>query len=291
MSSLTLASKVKLSSGGQTMWNFSLKLTINRYLGHFIPVLALGVYQNYDTKPSVLEAFKAGYRHVDSAQMYKNEAAVGEAFRESGLDRGEVFITSKCASRHHGYESTLKGVDESLQRFGFDYIDLFLIHDPLSGKEKRLDTYKALQEKKAAAKIRTFGSAVKHLEEIRDAGFEMPSVNQIELHPFCQQRPIVEYCQKNNIVVEAYCPIVRGKLDDEVITSIASKYKRDPAQIALRWSLQKGFVPLPKSATPSRIHSNAQLYDFELDSEDMARLDALDRGKDGAVSWNPVNAD
>ncbi|KAL0068847.1 hypothetical protein AAF712_004178 [Marasmius tenuissimus] len=221
--------------------------------------------------------------------MYKNEAAVGQAVRESGLDRAEVFITTKCASRHHGYESTLKGVDESLHRFGFDYIDLFLIHDPLSGAEKRLATYKALVESKAAGKIRTPSSAVKHLEEIRDAGLEMPSVNQIELHPYCQQRPIVEYCQKNDILVEAYCPIIRGKMDDEVITSISNKYQRDPAHILLRWSLQKG--PLPKSATPSRIHSNAQLYDFELDSDDMARLDGLDRGKDGAVSWNPVNAD
>ncbi|KAF9263268.1 Aldo/keto reductase [Marasmius fiardii PR-910] len=276
MSSLNLSSKVKLSSG------------------YLMPLLGFGVYQNYDARASTLEAFKAGYRHVDSAQMYRNEAAVGQAVRECGLDRGEVFITSKCASKSHGYESTLKGVDESLKRFAFDYIDLFLIHDPLSGVEKRLATYKALQEAKATGKVRTVGVsnyAVKHLEEIRNAGFEMPSVNQIELHPFCQQRPIVEYCQKHNIVVEAYCPLIRGQLDHEVITSIASKYKRDPAQIALRWSLQKGFSPLPKSATPSRILSNTQLYDFVLDDKDMEKLDSLDRGKDGAVSWNPVGAD
>ncbi|KAG7098720.1 hypothetical protein E1B28_000633 [Marasmius oreades] len=276
MSALTLSSKVKLSSG------------------YFMPILGFGVYQNYDARPSTLEAFKAGYRHIDSAQAYRNEAAVGQAVRESGLDRAEVFITTKCASKSHGYENTLKGVDESLQRFGFDYIDLFLIHDPLSGAEKRLATYKALQEAKAAGKIRTVGVSnygVKHLEEIRNAGFEMPSVNQVELHPLCQQRPIVGYCQKHNIVVEAYCPIIRGKLDHEVITSIATKYKRDQAQIALRWSLQKGFSPLPKSATPSRIHSNAQLYDFVLGAEDMERLDSLDRGKGGAVSWNPVDAD
>jgi len=119
----------------------------------------------------------------------------------------------------------------------------------------------------------------------------MPSVNQIELHPFCQQKPIVDYCFRNSIVVQAYCPLIQGKMDHPVIQAVAEKYNRDVAQILLRWSLQKGFVPLPKSATPERIRSNARLYDFSLDADDMARLDALDRGKQGAVSWNPVDHD
>lgn len=259
-----------------------------------MPLLGFGVYQNYTTRDSVLEAFKAGYRHVDSAQAYRNEAGVGEAVRESGIARGDLFITTKCISKTHGYESTLKGVDESLSKFQFDYIDLFLIHDPFSGTERRLATYKALLEAKAAGKIRSVGVSnygVKHLEEIRTAGLPMPCINQIELHPFCQQRPIVSYCHEHSIVIQAYCPIVRGKMDDPAITALASKYARDPAQILLRWSLQKGFVPLPKSATPARIHSNTHLYDFVLTEEDMAALDALDRGKDGAISWNPVDAD
>ncbi|KAE9394314.1 Aldo/keto reductase [Gymnopus androsaceus JB14] len=259
-----------------------------------MPILGFGVYQNYDARSSCLEAFKAGYKHIDSAQMYRNEAAVGEAVRESGLNRSDLFITTKCASQNHGYESTLKGVDESLAKLKFDYVDLFLIHDPLSGSEKRLETYKALQECKAAGKIRTVGVSnynVKHLEEIRNAGYELPAVNQIELHPLCQQKPIVEYCQKNSIVVQAYCPIIRGKMDHEVFTSIAAKHKRDPAQILIRWSLQKGFVPLPKSATPSRIESNAKVFDFELDDDDMERISALDQGKQGAISWNPVDRD
>lgn len=259
-----------------------------------MPLLGFGVYQNFTTKPSVLEAFKAGYRHVDSAQMYRNEGETGEAVRESGLKREDLFITTKCASRSHGYESTLTGVDQSLQKFGFAYIDLFLIHDPLSGKERRLETYKALQESRAAGKIRTVGVSnynIHHLEEIREAGMETPAVNQVELHPFCQQRPIVEYCKEHGIVVQAYCPLVRGKMDDPVIQAIAKKHdNRDPGQILCRWSLQKGFVPLPKSATPARIHSNAQLYDFELDEQDMSALDGLDKGKDGAISWNPVDA-
>ncbi|KAJ3490919.1 hypothetical protein NLI96_g1070 [Meripilus lineatus] len=203
------------------MGSFNINSTVRLTSGYNLPLLGFGVYQNYTTKESTLEAFKAGYRHVDSAQAYRNEAHVGAAFRESGLRREDSII------------------------------DLFLIHDPFSGKERRLATYRALQEAKQAGKIRSVGVSnygVKHLEEIREAGYETPTVNQIE-------------------------------------------YTRDPAHILLRWSLQKGYVPLPKSATPSRIHSNTQIYDFELDQEDMRRLDALDEGKAGAISWNPVDAD
>ncbi|KAJ6625478.1 Aldo/keto reductase [Mycena sp. CBHHK59/15] len=264
----------------------SLQSTIRLSSGFYMPLLGFGVYQNYDAKPSVLEAFKAGYRHVDSAQVYRNEAAVGEAVRASGLNREELFITTKCVSKHHGYESTLKGVDASLAKFGFDYIDLWLIHDPYAGTERRLATYKALLECKAAGKIRSVGwDRGKHCEVSVESSLLIKS----QLHPLCQQKPIVEYCKANSIVVQAYCPIIRGKMENEVITKIATRYNCDPAQILLRWSLQKGFVPLPKSATPSRIHSNAQLYDFELDKEDMAGLDGLDRGKAGGISWNPVD--
>ncbi|KAH7888314.1 NADP-dependent oxidoreductase domain-containing protein [Phlebopus sp. FC_14] len=257
-----------------------------------MPLLGFGVYQNYNARASVIEAFRAGYKHVDSAQAYRNEAAVGEAVRESDIQRGDVFITTKCVSKTHGYDSTLKGVDESLARFGFDYIDLFLIHDPLSGTERRLATYRALLEAQKAGKIRTVGVSnygVKHLDEIKDAGLPMPAVNQIELHPLCQQGPIVEYCRAHSVVIQAYCPIIRGQ-NHPAIEAVAKKHGRDPAQILIRWSLQKGFVPLPKSETPSRIRSNAQIYDFELDSEDMAQLGGLDLGKAGAISWNPVDA-
>ncbi|KAE9388080.1 Aldo/keto reductase [Gymnopus androsaceus JB14] len=264
----------------------SISSTVKLSSGHDMPILGFGVFRNYDAKPACIAAFKAGYRHIDSAQTYRNEDAVGEAVRESGLERSDVFITTKCVSGDHGYDLTLRGVDWSLQQFGFDYIDLFLIHDPMSGTEKRLATYKALLECKVAGKIRTVGVSnynVKHLEEIHIAGYEMPAVNQIELHPICQQKSIVEYCEKHSIIVQAYCPIV--------FASIAAKHRREPAANFIRWSLQKGYIPLPKSATPSRIHSNAQIFDFELDTDDMIRLDALNRGKAGAVSWNPVDAD
>lgn len=273
----------------------SLNSTVRLSSGNALPLLGFGVYQiaSGKAKESVLEALKAGYRHIDSAQMYRNEAQVGEAVRESGVPRGDVFVTTKIASGNHGYKSTIKAVDESLKRFKFDYVDLFLIHDPLSGSKRRLETYKALLEAKEAGKIRSVGVSnygVHHLEEIRTAGYEMPSVNQIELHPLCQQKPIVEHCKENGIVVEAYCPIIRGDMGHPVIQELASKYKRDPAQILIRWSLQKGYVPLPKSETPSRIRSNANLYDLELSEDDMQKLDGLDRGDDGAISWNPTSS-
>ncbi|KAF5314014.1 hypothetical protein D9611_006798 [Ephemerocybe angulata] len=272
----------------------TIKSSVRLSSGYLLPLLGFGVYRNTQrAKESVLEAFRAGYRHVDSAQTYRNEVDVGDAVRESGIPREEVFITTKIGSSSHGYANTVRGVDESLKRFKFDYVDLFLIHDPLSGKAKRLETYKALLEAKQAGKIRSVGVSnygVHHLEEIKGAGYEKPSVNQIELHPFCQQKPIVKYCQENSIVVEAYCPLIEGRMDHPVIQEIAKKLKRDPAQVLIRWSLQKGFVPLPKSATPSRIRSNADVFSFELSKEDMDKLDGLDKGSDGAVSWNPVDA-
>ncbi|KAH8107817.1 Aldo/keto reductase [Cristinia sonorae] len=281
MDRLTISSSVLLSSG------------------YPIPRLGFGVYQNYTADTSVLEAFTAGYRHVDSAQAYRNEHKVGLAVKQSGLNREDIFLTTKCISKTHGYESTLKGVNKSLEAFGVDYIDLFLIHNPHSGKDLRLATYRALQDARKAGKIRTVGVSnygVHHLEEIRDAGLEAPSVNQIELHPFCQQHPIVAYCNQHGIVVQAYCPIkriVRDINDDSTkpFRDLGQKYGKDPAQIALRWSLQKGFVPLVKSEQPERIRSNADLYDFHLAEEDMALLDGLDMAEKGAISWNPVDVD
>ncbi|CAE6488111.1 unnamed protein product [Rhizoctonia solani] len=272
----------------------SLTSTVRLRSGAAMPILGLGVYQNYDAKTSSLLAFKHGYRHIDSAQMYRNENAVGLAVKESGLKREDIFVTTKCASRSHGYEKTLAGVDESLSKFGFEYIDLFLIHDPLSGSTKRMETYKALLECRDKGKIKSVGVSnygVKHLEEIEQAGLEAPTVNQIELHPWCQQKDIVEYCKKHDIVVQAYCPIVRGeKWGHPVVGELSKKHGRSEAQILIRWSLQKGFVPLPKSTHEERIVENADVFGFELSAEDVGALDALDQGSNGAISWNPVDA-
>ncbi|KAL6309362.1 Aldo/keto reductase [Sparassis latifolia] len=272
----------------------SLASTVRLSSGHLMPLLGLGVYQNNDCSAACLAALKHGYRHIDSARMYKNEAQVGQAVRDSGIPREEIFVTSKIFPSEHGYDSTFKAVDSSLERFGFDYLDLFLIHAPLSGKEKRLETWRALVDCKKAGKLRTIGVSnygVRHLEEIHEAGLETPSVNQIELHPFCQQQAIVNYCDKHNIFVQAYCPLIRGKFSNPVFQEVAKKYNKSVAQVLVRWSLQRGFSPLPKSSRPERVVSNADVYGFALADDDMARINTLDRGKDGAISWNPVEVD
>ncbi|KAI0936118.1 hypothetical protein AcV5_004339 [Taiwanofungus camphoratus] len=272
----------------------SLSSTVALPSGFSMPLLGLGGFHNEDCIPAFIAALKCGYRHIDSARLYNSEAQVGQSVRQCGIPRSEVFVTSKIYHSDHGYESTLKAVDESLQKFGFDYLDLYLIHSPLSGKEKRLATWKALLDVQKTGKLRTVGVSnygVKHLEEIREAGLATPAVNQIELQPFCQQKAIVEYCNKHGIIVQAYCALVRGELSNPVLQEVAQKYKKDVAQVLVRWSLQRGFSPLPKSSQPARVVSNAELYDFEIAAEDMAKIDALDKGKDGAVDWNPVDAD
>ncbi|KAI0666602.1 Aldo/keto reductase [Trametes maxima] len=274
MSKLTLTSTVKLSSGYE------------------LPLVGLGVYRNDDCVPACLAALKHGYRHIDSARMYKNEEQVGNAVKESGVPREQVFVTSKVNNPEHGYEPALAAIDDSLKKFGFDYIDLILIHSPLSDKERRLQTWRALIEAKKQGKVRTIGVSnygPRHLEEIREAGLETPSVNQVELHPLCQQKEIVEYCGKHGIVVEAYSPLIRGQWTDKIV-EIANKYNKDPAQFLVRWSLQRGFVTLPKSSQPARVVSNVDVYDFEISEEDVAAINALDKGKDGAITWNPVDA-
>ncbi|KAL7283931.1 LOW QUALITY PROTEIN: hypothetical protein ACG7TL_001203 [Trametes sanguinea] len=287
--------------------------TVDQLYRYELPLLGLGVYQNDDCKPAVLAALKHGYRHIDTARMYGNEAQVGEAVRESGVPRDQVFVTSKIANDEHGYDLALGAVDASLKTLGFDYVDYFLIHSAMSDKTKRLETWRALLEAKKQGKVKAVGVSnygVKHLEEIREAGLELPSINQIEVQPLCQQKEIVDYCKKHNIVVEAYAPLMRGQWDIPAITETAKKvqapaiaflllslnvrlgqYNKTPAQILVRWSLQRGFAPLPKSASPERVISNAEVFDFEIGAEDMARIDALDKGKEGAITWNPVDVD
>ncbi|THG98279.1 hypothetical protein EW026_g3882 [Hermanssonia centrifuga] len=239
----------------------ALSLATTRLLtsGHNIPILGFGVAYGFGksedpaelTKPCVLEAFKVGY-------------------------------------------SVLAAVDASLKATKFDYLDLYLIHSPPSGTSRRIEAWRALVDAKKQGKIRSIGVSnynVKHIEEIKKAGYELPSINQVELHPFCQQSPIVEYCHANNIVVEAYCPILRGKMDDPIIVDIAQKLNKEPAQVLLRWSLQRGFVPLVRSSNPTRIKSNAAVFDFELDEDDVNRLNGLDQDAEGAISWNPVDVE
>ncbi|CDU25925.1 related to 2,5-diketo-D-gluconic acid reductase [Sporisorium scitamineum] len=281
---LTLQSTYDLGESGATM-----------------PVLGFGVYKSPAdvTERSVTTALKTGYRHIDSAQYYENEKEVGNAVRawclETHTSRRDVFVTTKIIAPLKSKEETLELLRESVKEVNLDgYVDCFLIHTPTSGPSGRQHLWEALKDLQTEGKVVTIGVSnygVKHLQELIDRN-ETPAVNQIELHPWCQQRPIVELCKKHKIVLQAYCPIVRGQhADDEDVLKIAAKHKVDWSQVLLRWSLQKGFVPLPKSDTPSRIASNADIFGFELDDEDMATLDAKDQGGKGAVAPNPVDCE
>lgn len=259
---------------------------------HKIPQLGFGVYLSPPETcvKSCLTALKAGYRHIDTAQYYANEEQVGQALRESGLKREEVYLTTKILSPGNDVDSTYKSVLDSVEKLaGKDgYVDLFLIHSPNAGPEKRKLMWLALEKAKAEGKAREIGVSnygIGHIEEIKKIGKVWPpAINQIELHPWCQQKDAVKYCQDNNIIVEAYCPLVRNqKASDPTLQSIAKKHGVTDAQVLVRWSLQRGFVPLPKSDTPSRIEKNADLYGFELDGDDMAQLDGLDQAAKGAL--------
>ncbi|EIW77498.1 Aldo keto reductase [Coniophora puteana RWD-64-598 SS2] len=283
--------------------------------------IGLGVFENDECAEAVRIALQNGYTHIDSARYYRNEAQVGEGVKQAGKDRSELFITSKVywteyvgetaldnttsseASQQAARRTVRSAVQDSVEKLkrglGVDkaYYDLYLLHSPHGGTNARLGAYMALLDEKQEGRIRAAGVSNfsdKHIQEIVDAGLEKPAVNQIELHPFCQQRPIVDYCKKHEIVIQAYSPLVRGvasKFDHQVIRDIASKLEKTPAQVLVRWSLQHGFVPLPKSAREKRIVENAQVYGWEIVDEDMAALDALDEGGKGAVTWNPVDVE
>ncbi|THU96262.1 Aldo/keto reductase [Dendrothele bispora CBS 962.96] len=273
---------------------FSFKSTVRLNSGQELPLLGLGTYLNDDCKPACLAGLKQGYKHIDTARMYGNEVQVGEALRESGIPREEIYITTKINNNEHSYDVALASVDDSLKTLGLDYIDCMLIHSPLSNKPSRLETWRALVEAKKQGKVKAIGVSnygVKHLEEIREANLELPSINQIELQPRCQQKEIVEWCKKYDIVIGAYAPIMRTKWNYPEITETAKKYNKNPAQLLVRWSLQRGYAPLPKSADPERVKTNADVFDFEISPEDMALIDGLDRGKEGEITWNPIDAE
>ncbi|KAH7355823.1 NADP-dependent oxidoreductase domain-containing protein [Pyrenochaeta sp. MPI-SDFR-AT-0127] len=261
-------------------------------LTYKIPQIGFGVYQSppQTCVNSCLKAIEAGYRHIDTAQYYENEKEVGRAQSESQLPRSELYLTSKILSPGEDVQSTYKKIAQSVVKLdGPDgYADLFLVHSPNGGAEARKLMWQALEEAKEQSIVRDIGVSnygIQQIEEIKTIGeIWPPVVNQIELHPWCQQREIVEYCRKNKIIVEAYCPLVRNeKANDKTLVGISEKHNVSPNQVLVRWSLQKGFVPLPKSDTPTRIVSNADVYKFELDKDDMNKLDGLDQGKEGAI--------
>ena len=261
-----------------------------------IPQLGFGVYQsapNQCTK-SCLNALKAGYRHIDTAQYYLNEAEVGEALRQTDIPRSEVFITTKILGAGGSVQKSYQKCVESIQKIDTknDYVDLFLIHSASASKEKRKEMWLALEQLYKEGKAKSIGVSnwgIGHIEEMKSYAKEVtvPHVNQIELHPWCQQSTVVDYCQKNSIVIEAYSPLVRNyKANDETLVGVAKAYGKSTAQVLVRWCLQRGFVPLPKSDDPGRIKENANVYDFEISARDMKTLDGLDQAEGGAiVQW------
>jgi len=258
-----------------------------------IPRLGLGVYQSRpgaETRSAVAEALRVGYRHVDTARVYGNERDVGAALRESGLARGEVFLTTKLWNSDHGYDAALRALDASLARLGVEQVDLYLVHWPVHGL--RRDTWRAMERVRADGKARSIGVSnytVRHLEELLGHAQVPPSVNQVELHPFLPQPGLRDWCRGHGIQVEAYAPLVKARaMDHPVLQQVAARLARTPAQVLVRWSLQHDLVVLPKSVRPERIRENAAVFDFSLGDGEMALLDALDSGL--RTSWDPTDA-
>jgi diketogulonate reductase-like aldo/keto reductase len=258
-----------------------------------IPVLGLGVYQSAPgstTRDAVLAALDAGYRHIDTAAAYRNESDVGEAIRRSGVSRDEVFVTTKLWNSNHGYDPALRAFDRSLNRLGFEYVDLYLVHWPVPGK--RLDTWRAMERILAEGRARAIGVSnymPRHIDELMTHATIAPGVNQFELSPYLARRNLVEMCRELGIVVEAYSPLTKGlKLRDRALVEIGRRYGKSPAQILIRWALEHRFVVIPKSVRPRRIRENIDVFDFSLAAYDLASLDALDEGL--VTGWDPTDA-
>ncbi len=254
-----------------------------------MPVMGLGVWrvaEGEEVIKAVKWAFDAGYRMIDTAKIYLNEAGVGKAIKESGISREEIFVTTKLWNTDQGYDNALKAIDVSLAELGLDYVDLYLIHWPTAGEpskgesiNKREETWRAMEEIYRSGKAKAIGVSnytINHLEEMKKYAKIPPAINQVEFHPFLYQKELLDYCNKNNIALEAYCPLMHGeKLADARISKVAEKYNRSNAQILLRWSLQHGCIPLPKSARQEHLQENINVFDFELAENDMKILDSL----------------
>ena len=250
-----------------------------------IPQLGFGVFQvpPGDTAQVVTRAFETGYRHIDTASAYANEAGVGEALRAADLPREEVFITTKCFNDDHGYDEATKALSTSLERLGLDFVDLYLIHWPVPSRDRYVDTWKAFVELRAQGLIRAIGVSnfqAPHLERVIEATGVVPAINQVELHPRLQQPELRREHEELGIVTEAWSPLAQGEvLEDPVIARIAEAHGKTPGQAVIRWHLQIGNVVIPKSVTPERIEQNFDVFDFELSEEEMDAIEQLDAGE------------
>ncbi|MHA8137992.1 aldo/keto reductase [Lactobacillaceae bacterium Scapto_B20] len=252
--------------------------------GNQMPVAGFGTYKIVEQAAmdaAIKTAYDAGYRLFDTAQLYNNEAVLGQAIKNNGIARDDIFITSKIPETKQGYESTLKAVDESLDRLQTDYLDLVLVHWPIH--TEFFNTWRALEDAKAAGKIKSIGVSNyhrTHLELLKTQAREMPVVNQIENHPYLSQPTMVDFDQQNQILTQAWSPLGRGAvLSDATIQKIADAHDKSTAQVVLRWHLQRGVSVIPKSQNPTRIKQNAAIYDFELSKAEMDAIDALNQNQ------------
>ena len=253
--------------------------------GRSIPVIGFGVWQVPDdvVVDATLKALEVGYRHIDTAYLYLNERGVGEALRRSGLDRDDIFVTTKVWNTDHGYDETLRAFDKSTGLLGIDEVDLYLIHWPTPARDIYLDSWRALIRLREEGRARSIGVSnfhEAHLRKIIDETGVIPAINQIELHPWLPQAHMRDIDARLGIKTEAWSPLGSGRLiDDPVIAEVAAKHGKSPAQVMVRWSMQLGNIVLPKSVTPERIEQNIDVFDFVLDDADMAAIASLESGR------------
>lgn len=278
--------------------NKNSKIILNN--GIEMPAFGFGTYlskNGEEVATSVKWALQAGYRLIDTAATYDNEEGVGKGIRESGIPREEIFVTTKLWNTDQGYESALHAIDVSLSKLRLTYVDLYLIHWPTADDKgvasinKREETWKAMEEIYRSGKVKAIGVSnytITHLEEMKKYAKVPPVINQVEFHPFLYQKELLNYCKQNKIALEAYRPLTKGKrLNDATIELIAKKYAKTDAQVLIRWSMQHGCIPIPKSVHKERIEENINVFDFELSDEDMATLDGLNENL--RLCWDPTN--
>lgn len=272
--------------------------TYTLHNGVTIPCVGFGTWQLEDGEPvyrAVRDAIDAGYRHIDSAAIYENEQGVGRAVRDCGVGRGELFVTTKLWNDSHGYDKTMRAFEQSMKRLGLDYVDLYLIHWPVPAGHKNdyralnKSSWKAFEELYRAGRIKAIGVSnflVHHLQELLEDCEIKPMVNQVELHPEFTQEELALFCKNNSILIEAWSPLMQGRIFKiELLRELAQQYGKSVSQVALRWFVQKGYVPLPKASGREHIVQNGDLFGFSLSDEDMAKIDGL--GTSGRIGSDP----
>lgn len=269
-------------------------ITLNNNLK--MPQLGFGVWQVEDTQATeaVAKALETGYTSIDTAMIYKNEIGVGKALKEAKVPREDLFITTKVWNSDQGYDNTLRAFDESLERLGLDYVDLYLIHWPTPEFDTYIDTYKAMEKLYNDGRVKAIGVCnfeIEHLERLLAECDVTPVLNQVECHPYLAQNELKEFCAKHNIFVEAWSPLDQGGevLQDETIKKIAETHGKTPAQAVLRWHLQNNTIAIPKSVTPSRIEENFNVFDFELTADEMEQINALNKNRRKGAHPNEMN--